>query len=234
MSHNKISFVTRKTFPESPWIPYKLREIDLSYNQMPVLTYDIIFGTKRAKIINLSHNQLNDIRKYILGNLTELETLDLSHNDLGDLTTEENIFNLPENLTNLYMNHNHLFKMPWKIFEKAKNLKILDFRENRLENFDQKLIEKVKNGTVILFEGNPVNCECSIRPLKHYLYQLTEIPEEFKNVRCNMPELLEGQTFPEFKDQDLVCAGNATGSSVDLSSDEYDVLPDLRFREISL
>ena len=63
LSHNKISFVTRRTFPSSPWVPYKLREVDLSYNVMPVLTYDITFGTGRVEVLNISHNILNEIRQ---------------------------------------------------------------------------------------------------------------------------------------------------------------------------
>jgi hypothetical protein len=62
LSHNKISFVTRHTFPSSPWVPYRLREVDLSYNAMPVLTYDITVGTKRVELLNVSHNILNEIR----------------------------------------------------------------------------------------------------------------------------------------------------------------------------
>ena len=63
LSHNKISFVTRHTFPSSPWVPYKLREVDLSYNVMPVLTYDITVGTDRVELLNISHNILNEIRQ---------------------------------------------------------------------------------------------------------------------------------------------------------------------------
>lgn len=63
LSHNKFSFITLKTFPSSPWVPYRLREIDLSYNEMPVLTYDLAFGTAKVKKLNISHNVINDIRR---------------------------------------------------------------------------------------------------------------------------------------------------------------------------
>ena len=63
LSHNKISFITRKTFPSSPYIPYKLREIDLSYNSMPVVTFDLTFGTSKVKKLNLSHNSIADLRR---------------------------------------------------------------------------------------------------------------------------------------------------------------------------
>ena len=63
LSHNKISFVTKKTFPSNPYIPYRLREVDLSYNMMPVLTHDITMGTKKVEVLNVSYNMINEIRK---------------------------------------------------------------------------------------------------------------------------------------------------------------------------
>lgn len=57
-----MSFITRKTFPSSPWIPYKLHDLDLSYNVMPIITYDLVFGTVRVEKLNLSHNMVTEIR----------------------------------------------------------------------------------------------------------------------------------------------------------------------------
>lgn len=63
LQHNRISFVTRKSFPEHQYIPYNLLYLDLSHNLMPVLTYDLTFGTKRLKTLNVSNNQINDLRR---------------------------------------------------------------------------------------------------------------------------------------------------------------------------
>lgn len=60
---NKISFVTRKSFPSSQWVPYQLKHLDLSYNEMPVLSYELTFGTKSLLSLNLSHNNIDEIRK---------------------------------------------------------------------------------------------------------------------------------------------------------------------------
>ena len=84
LSFNRIPFVTKKMFPESKWIPYKLEEVDLSHNRMPVLTDGILRGTRHLKRLNVSHNIINDVRKYVLGNLTSLESLDMSHNNLAN------------------------------------------------------------------------------------------------------------------------------------------------------
>lgn len=63
LSHNKISFINRKTFPSNPWIPYKLNEIDLSYNSMPLITYDLVYGSSKLEKLNLSHNTIGNIRR---------------------------------------------------------------------------------------------------------------------------------------------------------------------------
>lgn len=88
-----------------------------------------------------------------MGNLTALEKLDLSFNELTDLATEENIFNLPVNLTDLKLNNNRLEFIPASPFEKAKHLTTLDLRHNELQTLDIKIIDKVKDGMRLYFEG---------------------------------------------------------------------------------
>ncbi len=66
LTHNQISFLTGKTFPESPWIPYRLAEVDLSFNRMPVLSKEILIGTKKVRHLNLRGNILNEIRPGIV------------------------------------------------------------------------------------------------------------------------------------------------------------------------
>lgn len=50
-------------FPEHKWIPYRLEKLDLSHNNMPVITNDMLVGTKHLKYLNISYNILSDIRK---------------------------------------------------------------------------------------------------------------------------------------------------------------------------
>lgn len=63
LSHNKISHITSKTLPHDQWIPYKIKEVDLSYNSIPVLNFDFTLGTRKVTYMNLSHNFINDIRR---------------------------------------------------------------------------------------------------------------------------------------------------------------------------
>lgn len=89
----------------------------------------------------------------VLGNLTALEDLDISHNDLHDLVTEPNIFNLPENITNLRLGHNSLRQIPAKNIEKMKNLILLDIRNNELETIDYEIIKKIEQGLLLYVDG---------------------------------------------------------------------------------
>ena len=63
LSHNRMSSISDKTFPESPWIPYRLADIDLSYNRIPVVTKKILIGTKKLKRLNLRGNMISEIRQ---------------------------------------------------------------------------------------------------------------------------------------------------------------------------
>ena len=229
LSYNKISFITRKTFSSSPWIPYRLREIDLSFNTMPVLTYDLTFGTKTVKKLNLSNNNLNDIRKYIIGNLTNLEVLDLSHNHLSDLKQDNFTFILPKNITAILLNNNELINIPVREIVKVDNLTVFNLNDNMLSQLERPLIDKIKKGVSVYFKNNPLKCDCSIRPLTHYLKSLTTPPDYYANLKCEAPQFLTGQILNEIPDDRLTCvSGSANVTGVD-----YDVQPDLRFREIS-
>jgi hypothetical protein len=63
LNHNNLAFLTSKTLPHDPWIPYKIKEVDLSYNSISVLNFDFTFGIRKAIFMNLSHNNIYEIRK---------------------------------------------------------------------------------------------------------------------------------------------------------------------------
>lgn len=44
------------------YTPSYLEYIDISYNQIPIITQDIIFGTNKVKYLNLSHNSIDEIQ----------------------------------------------------------------------------------------------------------------------------------------------------------------------------
>ncbi|XP_047038382.1 toll-like receptor Tollo [Helicoverpa zea] len=247
LSHNKIGFLTKKMFPSNPWIPYRLRDIDLSYNEIPVVTHDLTLGAKKVKKLNLAGNYINDVRNNVLGNLTSLEILDLSHNNLKDLVsrTSEIKFTLPENITELILKNNSLGSLPTPNIMSSKYLKLLDVRNNQLTSFEPELVRKIKHeGLVVLFQGNSLKCDCFTRPLKHYLNHirpsLLKTDEKYQNITCAEPVTLVNENILTIDEDRLLCSGNTEIDAKILehsntegeSAFDFTAEPDLAFRDV--
>ncbi|XP_059226145.1 protein artichoke [Stomoxys calcitrans] len=230
LSHNKISFVTKKTFPENPYIPYNLKYLDLSYNQMPVLTYDITFGTKKLLKLNLSHNSINELRRGVLGNFTRLQYLDLSNNELSNLQSEAHLFDLPQNLTQIYLQNNQIYKLNFTKFLKEDKFLNIDLSNNSLTEFPLSLVWNIRNGTDVRLRDNPLHCNCAARPLKHYTLQLTKLTEDLKNVMCETPSLNKNKYLYQVEDEALQCTQEDEEAMY--QGLEYQKLSDVRFRDI--
>ncbi|XP_055377992.1 toll-like receptor 3 [Condylostylus longicornis] len=238
VSHNRINLVNRKTFPSDPYIPYKLNHVDLSYNKIPILTFDLTYGTRKLKYLNISNNLILDIRKYIIGNLTSLEILDLSNNRIEDLVTEHGFEKLPRNLTQIYLQNNEIFNIPFNEFENLTQLQILNLESNKLKTFPQQLIDKLNdNGTFIYYEKNPINCDCKLRPLQHFILKKFENSKPLLNIECESPQHLTMTKLKDISDEQLQCIGENVQNSDNNTNDkqmenDYSLLTDIEFREI--
>ncbi|XP_059473755.1 chondroadherin-like protein [Neocloeon triangulifer] len=202
LSFNNIGFVTRPMFPSNPYIPYKLREVDLSHNAIPVLTMDLTWGAKKVQVLNVSHNLINEIRSGVLGNLTSLRHLDLSYNELSELPVVKNE-TFPLNLTSLVMNHNRFEALPLQELLKA-NLSYLDLSDNMLRNFSEELSYMVENGTKIDFFDNPLECSCLLRPVVRWLQGQSD-PAPWDTVTCATPNFLQGRAVASLPEDKLTC-----------------------------
>ncbi|KAG8035697.1 hypothetical protein G9C98_001125 [Cotesia typhae] len=226
LSNNKISFITRKTFPSDPYRPYRLKQIDLSYNSMPVVTFDLTTGTKKVEALNLSHNGINEIRRYVIGNLTSLKTLDLSDNELSDLS-EEFVFEPPENLTNLYLSGNHFSQLPVSKILAMPNLKVLDLKNNKLGSFDESYMKIVRNKTSVRYGGNPLHCDCYAQPVRRWLETLTEIPDEWMDLTCASPYYVVNKRLVDVAEDLMTCGEREIQDNPQLK-----ITPDIKFRNI--
>ncbi|XP_038217636.1 chaoptin [Zerene cesonia] len=242
LSHNRIGFLTKKMFPASPWIPYRLAEIDLSHNEIPVVTYELTRGAKRLRKLNLAGNYINDIRSNVLGNLTSLEVLDLSNNQIKDLVSRsaDTKFHLPENITHLYLQNNSLEVLPIENIDKSRYLKVLDVRHNVLTSFYPQLVKKIiEQGLEVYFEDNKLKCDCFTRPLKHYINKLPISQQQdikYNKLLCSEPPTLFNTTFVNIDEERLLCAGNIglEDKMKEYGNTEYmfTAEPDLAFRDI--
>ncbi|XP_039433042.1 chaoptin-like [Culex pipiens pallens] len=225
LSYNRFSFITKKTFPSNQWIPYRLRKINLSHNSMAIVTHDLKFGTKTVTDLDLSHNNIKDIRKGVLGNLTSLMRLDMSHNELVKL--ESDVFNMQENFSELILHNNRIWNASYESLVKLSNFTLLDLRGNEIGKFDTGLVTKMRASNLsVLFEGNPLNCDCYTRPLYNYLRTQSALPEQYENIRCAEPAVSSGMPLYNVSDELLTCVPAP-------QQEIYQLLPDIRFREVT-
>lgn len=197
---------------------------------MPVLTYDITFGTKKLLRLDLSHNHINELRRGVLGNFTRLQRLDLSNNELSNLQSEAHLFDLPSNLTEIFLQNNQIYKLNFTKFLKEQNFKIIDLSNNSLHEFPLSLVWNMKNGTDVRFAGNPLRCTCAARPLKHHLMELTQITDDLAKIRCDEPILNKYQLLQNVEDENLLCTDPEEKEM--LKGVDYNKLSDVRFRDI--
>lgn len=79
--------------------------------------------------------------------------LDLSYNDLDDMNPDKNPFQLPENLTELYLSGNRLERLPNEAIHNLTQLNILDISHNKMEIFNYTLLDKISHGLSLLING---------------------------------------------------------------------------------
>lgn len=210
-----------------------MEHVDLSHNLLPVLTYDITFGTKKLKSLNLSSNSINDIRKFVIGNLTALEVLDLSDNKLSSLSDPDAPFDLAENVTHLLLQNNELFKVDYDKIKKLKHLKEINLENNQLSHLNKTLIDAIKSGVSVKFSGNPLVCNCEIQSLKHFLLASESPPEQYTQLICKAPRHVDGNTLQGVDDRQLTCS-DIEKSNIQEFNHDYEILPDIRLRDIFL
>ncbi|XP_018333196.1 toll-like receptor 7 isoform X1 [Agrilus planipennis] len=230
ISNNEFSSINKKTFPNDRYIPYKLNEIDLSFNFIPVLTNDLAISGGRFKKLNLSHNLISNIGKGVIGNLTQLEVIDLSFNKLED-ELEEEFFNLSSVISEVYLSYNQLNDLPWCVFKKIKKLSVLDIRFNNFSEFSTDLQKLVENGTAVYFGGNPLICNCFVRPINRILKKQLTVAWYYKEIVCRKPHHLYGRPLFEVEDERLICSDIENGiNSTRQQKDVTNLVPDIEFR----
>lgn len=114
-----------------------------------------------------------------------------------------------------------------KNVEKLNSLKVLNISNNMISNFDQILVKKLNSGLKVYYDGNPLFCDCHIRPLYHYLLTKPSEQSHFANVHCDAPAFVHGKSLVDVDDNHLNC------NSEVITLDNLKLLPDIRFREIA-
>ncbi|XP_072225691.1 chondroadherin-like protein [Leuresthes tenuis] len=162
-----------------------LNMLGLTHNQLVYIPNMAFQGLQNIKWLRLSHNTLNNLAPEAFGGLFTLTRLSLDHNELQFFPTQT-MTRLPEvtrldmsynpmtylgeesvtmaKLTHLYLDHMSLQDLSDLAFSQARLLSHVDLSHNQLRYLEP--LSGPKEITILNLTGNPIYCNCFMRPLK--------------------------------------------------------------------
>lgn len=154
ISRNRLAKISEKAFVNLKNLSY----LDVSYNQLRLLSFDIMHHLQRLKTLNISGNfQMSLIEsKLVFQNLTELRTLaiaDTRNLPLGIFTPLHTRL-LELNVSGIELNSESLHML-----KPLTNLKLLDVSRNLLKGFEDDFIELLMTVDDVRFDQNPFVCD---------------------------------------------------------------------------
>ena len=185
--------------------PSILEFLDLSLNQISVLTEFSFNFTRELSMLNVSFNGLFQIQERSFMYLQSLRVLDLSNNKLTVLPG--NLFTKLNSLTYLYLSHNSLVSFPANV----PMLNWFDISYNKISEIGESLNPTIYPHEVILLGGNPFICDCHLLWLKEFydtrafLLKFIEVDKDKFIPTCASPEPLEGHSWDDIGDDLFTC-----------------------------
>jgi len=193
--------------------PYPIESLHLLSCDLTEIPYDHVNSicTESLTTLYISKNQIPAIGPRGFRNCTEIHTLDLSLNKIVTISTEAflGLDNLRElklqfneiqtfdgymglgNLKILYLTGNGLEVVAPNALQGMDKLAALDLSYNKIRTLENGTLQPMTNKHnwdphhVVYVEGNPLDCNCSLKWLVHWL---TENSFRHNNPQCATPE----------------------------------------------
>lgn len=151
-------------------LPY-LEQLDLSSNQLDLISERAFETVTRLEGLNLSRNVLSNnfaSSSKALQSISQLRTLDLSVNALGDDAAERFLRNKPF-LDQLWMTGNVLTRLSQNLFNESKRLRYVALDNNMISVIEQGTFEPLsKLETINLAKNNlAFICDFKLNHVKH-------------------------------------------------------------------
>lgn len=183
-----ISSIYKETFSEIP----KLRELNLSRNNLSVITSGTFDRSFLLRNLNLDFNSLTTIPSDLLSRSAVNATLSMNHNSDYDFGTKEvflksknliefqcshcGIFSIYEetfselpNIAAIYLNDNNISVIHSKMFVKNGNIGALLLERNNLKDFPMNIFDVIMKLKTLCIDGNPFVANAISAMRKYYV-----------------------------------------------------------------
>ncbi|XP_072311938.1 chondroadherin-like b [Eucyclogobius newberryi] len=193
LTHNQLVYMPNMAFQGLQ----NIKLLRLSHNSLNYLDTEAFAGLFTLTRLSLDHNELQFFPSETMTRLPEVTRLEMSHNPMTYLGEE--VISMSK-LTHLFLDHMSLQDMSNSAVSKCPSLVHLDLSHNQL-----RVIQPFSPGTPNLarvnLAGNPVYCNCYLRPLREW-----GIISKVKLLgTCGGPAHLSGENIGAVYPKDLRC-----------------------------
>jgi hypothetical protein len=181
VSHNVIRNIDRYAFFRNS----RVREIDISWNNISFVYPETFLFTQKLEGLSLSHNKLLSLQNSLMFSGNSLRILDISYCNISriqETTLKYGVSNLQE----LYLQYNAITYISHNSFSSLTNLKILNIAYNKLYCFPRMdIFVPIKGLTELMLGNNPFSCHCHLN--NSYIWFRSN-KRKLENMTCEMSE----------------------------------------------
>lgn len=199
-SHNNLQRITENVLKMATDLQY----LDLSYNSLTDVPWQIFTGKRKLIELHLSGNRLENwlINKNgaaLLSGLHSLRILEIQHCNLINSTAVQKW--LPAKLNELDLSFNSLAEIP--DISRLSDLHTLIIRNNSIKTVSTANLQAVKNLDIDM-SGNPFLCRCDILKLVAWIRKRNRLQNE-REYKCNAPRRLLGVRLTQIDAEKVGC-----------------------------
>ncbi|XP_057559743.1 leucine-rich repeat transmembrane protein FLRT3 [Hippopotamus amphibius kiboko] len=212
----RLLFLSRNHLSTIPWgLPRTIEELRLDDNRISTISSPSLQGLTSLKRLVLDGNLLNNhgLGDKVFFNLVNLTELSLVRNSLTAAPV-----NLPgTNLRKLYLQDNHINRVPPNAFSYLRQLYRLDMSNNNLSNLPQGIFDDLDNITQLILRNNPWYCGCKMKWVRDWLQSLP-VKVNVRGLMCQAPEKVRGMAIKDLNAELFDCKDSAVVSTIQITT----------------
>ncbi|XP_035688375.1 chondroadherin-like [Branchiostoma floridae] len=182
-----------------------LLTLELGVNDIRVLAEESFFGMGRLKRLRLSNNKIAQMSAAAFGGLKELRYLDLKANRLTELL--DGTFRATPSLEELYLCMNNITEVKGTAFQNVPGLQMLKLDDNAIQTFPAATVASLSNLQSLDLSGNPLKCDCFLRPLRKWLDDASAELAMREQTTCTTPVEFLGARVDVIPPENFTCPG---------------------------
>lgn len=170
-----------------------LEELDLSKNQIRVLTCVDFANLTRLQRLSLHANSISALPDCVFKDLTQLQVLRLQNNSISKLSR---VFQLPfHNLSELYLNSNKLVSINRGDFSGLRALQMLSLHSNQMKNLASGSFSGLTNLTILKLQYNQIEAQVLASAVFNDLINLRQLDLRENHITYKSRKLLPDPPF---------------------------------------